>query len=59
MSSAIRILMGLGLFVFGFQLGRAFGRMEPLAEELRAMKRRRGTTIEGEKVEPEPRETVV
>jgi hypothetical protein len=59
MSTAIRVLIGLGLFVFGLQLGRAIGRTEPLAEELRALKRRRGITIEGEKVEPEPRETAV
>ena len=59
MSTAIRILIGLGLFVFGLQLGRAIGRTEPLAEELRALKRRQGITIEGEKVEPEPRETAV
>ena len=55
MSTAIRMLIGLGLFVFGLQLGRAIGRTEPLAEELRALKRRQGITIEGEKVKPELR----
>ena len=36
MSTAIRILIGIGLFAFGFQLGRAVGRLDPLvAKELR------------------------
>jgi hypothetical protein len=55
MSTAIRILAGIGLLTFGFYLGRAVGRAEPITEELRAMKRRRGVIIEGAKVEP-PRE---
>lgn len=54
MATAIRILIGLGLFTFGFQVGRALGRLDPLAEELRAMKGRRGAIIEGEAAEPEP-----
>ena len=56
MSTAIRILIGIGLFAFGFQLGRAVGRVDPLAEELRAMRRRRGIVIEGETAEPRPRD---
>jgi hypothetical protein len=56
MSTAIRILIGIGLFSFGFHLGRAVGRLDPLAEELRAMRRRRGVVIEGEKAESEPQE---
>jgi hypothetical protein len=54
MSTALRILIGIDLFTFGFQLGRAVGRLDPLAEELRAMRRRRGIVIEGEKAQPEP-----
>lgn len=53
MSTAIRMLIGFGLFVVGFQLGRAVGRLDPLAQDLRTMAGRRGQTIEGEKVEPE------
>ena len=54
MSTALRILIGIGLFAFGFQLGRAVGRVDPLAQELRAMRRRRGIVIEGETAEPQP-----
>lgn len=51
MSTIIRVAIGIGLFAFGFQLGRAVGRMEPLAEELRGPRRRRGIVIDGEKVD--------
>jgi hypothetical protein len=57
MPAAIRILVGIGLFAFGFHVGRTVGRMEPLSEELRALRRRQGVIIDGEKVEPERRET--
>jgi len=56
MSTIIRVLMGIGLFTFGFQLGRAVGRMDPLAEELRRMRGRRGIVINGEKAEEVPQE---
>ena len=56
MSTAIRILIGIGLFTFGFQLGRVVGRLEPITQELRAMRRRQGTVIEGEKADPGPGE---
>ena len=46
MSTVIRILIGIGLFTFGFHLGREVGRMEPLVEELERERRRRGITID-------------
>ncbi len=58
MSTIIRMAIGIGLFAFGFQLGRAVGRMEPLTEELRGAKGRRGIVIDGEKEDVEPNEEV-
>lgn len=55
MSSLFRMLIGIGLFTFGFQLGRAVGRMEPLAGELKGTGGRRGVVIDGEKVEGKQR----
>jgi len=48
MSTVIRLLIGLGLFTFGFHLGREVGRMEPYIDELDQARRRRGVTIDGE-----------
>jgi hypothetical protein len=56
MSTVIRVLIGFGLFAFGFQLGRVVGRTDPIAEELRRMKKRRGIVINGELAEEEPPE---
>ena len=56
MSTFIRVLIGIGLFTFGFQLGRAVGRVDPMAEDLRRMRRRRGIVIDGEKAEAESAE---
>jgi hypothetical protein len=52
MSTVIRILIGVGLFTFGYHLGREVGRTEPLREELRRARGRTGITIQGEKVRP-------
>jgi len=54
MSTVIRVFIGIGLFTVGFQLGRAVGRVEPVANELRKMKRRQGIVIDGEAEEQEP-----
>jgi hypothetical protein len=54
MSKVMRVLIGIGLFTFGFHLGREVGRMEPIVDELKRTRRRRGVTIDGEKVNPEP-----
>jgi len=49
MSTIIRILIGVGLFTFGYHLGREVGRLEPIREELRrAREGRKGYTIDGE-----------
>jgi hypothetical protein len=53
-STVIRVLVGFGLFTLGFQLGRIVGHMDPVAEELRKMRRRQGIVIEGELAEEEP-----
>lgn len=56
MSTIFRILIGIGLFTFGYHLGREVGRLEPIREEL-SRARRRGVTIDGEKSEPSPEES--
>jgi len=48
MTSIVRVLLGISLFTLGFQLGRAVGRTDPIAEELKRMKRRQGIVINGE-----------
>ena len=57
MSSVVRVLVGIGLFTLGFQLGRAIGRTDPIAEEWKKMKRRQGIVIDGELAEDEPAKT--
>lgn len=54
MASVVRVLIGVGLFTLGFQLGRAVGRTDPIAEELKRMRRRQGIVINGELAEEEP-----
>jgi hypothetical protein len=56
MSTIIRILIGIGLFTFGYHLGREVGRLEPIRDELSRSRTRRGVTIEGEKVESKRKE---
>mgnify|MGYP006953454097 CR=1 FL=1 len=53
MSGVMRVLVGIGLFTLGFQLGRAVGRTDPLAEEFKRMRQRRGVVIDGELVDQE------
>ena len=56
MSTIIRILIGIGLFTFGYHLGREVGRLEPIREELRrARAGRKGDTIDAEQPESAPR----
>ena len=50
----VRILIGIGLFMLGFQLGRQVGRMEPIADEIRGGRRRKGIIIEGQKETVDP-----
>jgi hypothetical protein len=57
MSTIIRILIGIGLFTFGYHLGREVGRMEPIRDELSRMRGRKGFTIEAEPSDPEARKT--
>lgn len=52
MSTIFRILIGIGLFAFGYRIGREVGRMEPIREELSRVRRRRGVTIDAQKAEP-------
>lgn len=52
MSTVFRILIGIGLFTFGYRVGREVGRMEPIRDELNRVHGRRGVTIDAEKAEP-------
>lgn len=51
MSTVIRILIGIGLFTFGYHIGREVGRLEPIRDELERIRKHSGVTIEGEKAE--------
>ena len=54
MTSVMRVLIGIGLFTLGFQLGRAVGRTDPIAEEFKRMQGRRGVVIDGELANDKP-----
>jgi len=47
MSTLFRLLIGVGLYSFGYYLGREVGRLEPIRLELERARKRRGLTIEG------------
>ena len=53
MSTIVRVFIGIGLFTFGYQLGRAVGRVEHIRDELERAREPQGVTIEGEAAEPE------
>ena len=57
MAGVMRVLLGIGLFTLGFQLGRAVGRTDPIAEEWKRMSRRQGVVIDGELADEEPAKT--
>lgn len=57
MAGVMRVLIGIGLFTLGFQLGRAVGRTDPIAEEWKRMRRRQGVVIDGELADEEPAKT--
>ena len=54
MAGVMRALTGIGLSTLGFQLGRAVGRTDPVVEEWKRMRRRRGVVINSELADEEP-----